>query len=91
MMSQEQENHWRSLFENWPNSIPKQGMLVTNFGETITFVNFLISPGILMIERDKPDSYGARKVMLVYEAISAIKIASPMELGRFTVMGFQAS
>jgi hypothetical protein len=81
---------WRNLFENWPQSIPRQGMLVTNFQETIPFVNYMISGGILLIERDKPDTTGARKVMITYESISAVKIAAPIELARFQVMGFQA-
>ena len=81
---------WRSLFENWPESIPREGIVVTIHGENITFVNYLISGGVLLLERDKPDTSGARKVMIAYEAISAVKITSPMELGRFQVMGFQA-
>ncbi|MBW3542525.1 MAG: hypothetical protein KY476_19860 [Planctomycetes bacterium] len=81
---------WRSLFENWPQAVPRQGLLVTNFGEQISFVDFLVSPAILLVERDKPDSYGARKVMVQFEAVSAVKITSPMELARFQVMGFQA-
>lgn len=81
---------WRSLFETWPESIPKSGMLITNTQESIPFVNFLISGGILLLERDKPDSLGARKVMVAYSAISAVKIASTLELARFQVMGFQA-
>ncbi len=81
---------WRSLFENWPQSIPRQGILVTTFQETIPFINFLVSGSILLVERDKPDTVGARKVMIAYEAISAIKIPSPMELARFQVMGFQS-
>jgi hypothetical protein len=81
---------WKSLFESWPQTIPKQGMLVTSYNETIPFSNFLISGGILLVERDVPDSQGARKVMITYSAISAVKIASPMELGRFQVLGFQA-
>lgn len=81
---------WRSLFENWPQTLPRQGLLVTNFQEQIPFTDFLISGGILLVERDKPDSYGARKVMVAYEAISAVKITSPMELARFQVLGFQS-
>ncbi len=80
---------WRTLFENWPESIPRQGLVVTSFGEQIPFIDFLISGGILLIERDKPDSHGARKVMIAYDAICAIKIPSPMELARFQVLGFQ--
>ncbi len=80
---------WRTLFENWPESIPREGIVTTMQGETIPFVNYLISGGILLLERDKPDTFGARKVMVVYEAIASVKITSPMELARFQVMGFQ--
>jgi hypothetical protein len=78
---------WRALFENWPESVPRDGLLVTNFQEQIPFVNFMISGGILLVERDKPDSYGARKVMIAYDAI---KFTNTLELARFQVMGFQA-
>jgi hypothetical protein len=91
-MGQSMENaeSWRALFENWPESIPREGILVTTFGEQIVFTGFLISSGILLVERDKPDAVGARKVMVAYGAIAALKIASPMELARFRVMGFQS-
>lgn len=81
---------WKSLFETWPQAVPRQGMVVTSYNETIPFVNFLVSGGIVLLERDKPDTLGARKVMVAYSAIEAVKIASPMELARFQVMGFQA-
>ncbi len=81
---------WRNLFESWPESIPRKGLVVTMQGETIPFVGYMVSGGILLLERDKPDSHGARKVMLVYDAIASVKITSPMELARFQVMGFQA-
>lgn len=80
---------WRSLFENWPESIPRRGMLITSFQESIPFIGFLVSGSILLLERDKPDSLGARKVMVAYSAISAIKITDVIEMARFQVMGFQ--
>ena len=80
---------WRSILENWPEVIPKQGIIVTNYQESIPFQNFLLSTGVVLLERDKPDSLGARKVMLSYEAISAIKLTDTMELARYQVMGFQ--
>ncbi len=86
----ENSESWRSLFENWPEAIPRQGMIVTSFQETISFVNFMVSGGILLVERDKPDSYGARKVFVAYEGISALKLTSTQELARFQVMGFQS-
>jgi hypothetical protein len=81
---------WRSLFENWPETIPREGMIVTSLQETIPFVNFLVSGGILLVERDKPDTYGSRKVFVGYDAINALKLTTPMELARFQVMGFQS-
>ena len=80
---------WRSIFENWPEAIPKQGIVVTTYQESIPFKNFLLSSGVVLLERDKPDSLGARKVMLSYEAICAIKMTDTMELARYQVMGFQ--
>ncbi len=65
-------------------------MLVTTFNEHVPFNGFLISGGILLVERDKPDTYGSRKVMVSYSAIQAVKLTSTMEIGRFQVMGFQA-
>ena len=80
---------WRSLFENWPEAIPREGQLVTTFQEVIPFRDFRISGGILLLERDKPDSIGARKVMIGYDAIAAVKLTSTLELERFQVLGFQ--
>ena len=81
---------WRTLFENWPETLPKEGLLITTFQETIPFVDFLISGGILLLQRDRPDTHGARKVMISYDAISAAKLTSPDELTRYQVLGFQA-
>ena len=84
------ETSWKGLFENWPETIERKGLITTTFDEQIPFVNFMISGNILLLERDKPDSFGARKVMVIYDAIAAVKITSPIELARFQVMGFQA-
>ena len=83
--------HWKALFENWPESIPQQGILVTSHGDSVPFISFLLSTGIVLLERDKPDASGARKVMISYGAISAIKLTSTFEMSRFGVMGFQPS
>ena len=80
---------WRALFENWPEAIPRSGLLVTTFQETIPFVNFMVSGGAVLIERDKPDGVGARKVIVAYTAIAAVKLPHTLELARFQVLGFQ--
>ena len=81
--------YWRSLFENWPSTVARRGLVITTFNESIPFVNYLISGGIVLLDRDKPDSLGARKVMLAYDAIAAIKITDVVELANFQALGFQ--
>lgn len=82
-------NSWKVIFEGWPKAIERRGSVVTSFGEAIPFVNFLISGSLLLLERDKPDQYGTRKVILPYDQIVAIRLPSVEELPRFQVMGFQ--
>jgi len=81
--------YWRAMFENWPSSVPRRGLLITMFGESIPFVSYMMSGGILLLERDKPDSLNARKVMIAYDAIAAIKITDVVELANFQALGFQ--
>ena len=82
---------WSQLFENWPDSIPREGLVVTSYQETIPFRNFMISGSLLLLERESPDSQGARKVILGYDGIVAVKITSPIEMVRLQVLGFQVS
>lgn len=80
---------WRNVFQHWPGSLAKEGLLVTNFGEQIQFVNFLVSGTAILLERDKPDTVGARKVVVDYGAISALKLNDPSDIARYQVLGFQ--
>lgn len=80
---------WQSLFENWPPTFAKEGIIITTQPDTIPFVSFMISEGLLLLERDKPDSQGARKVVLSYEAIAGLKITSTAPFEEFTGLGFR--
>jgi hypothetical protein len=81
--------HWIQVFRNWPSGYPRQGMIVTSFQETIPFSNFMVSDGILLVERDKPDAVGARKAMIAMSTIVAIKLTDTFELSRFKAFGFE--
>lgn len=80
---------WKSMFENWPDAIERKGMVVMVSGEAIPFQAFMISGGLLLLERDSPDQFGTRKVILSYEQICAVRLPTAIELARFQVMGFQ--
>lgn len=62
---------------------------MTTNGESIPFKDFLISGRLLLLDRSSPDVSGAGRVMLIYEAIAAVKLATPGELSQFQAMGFQ--
>ncbi len=83
--------YWQSLFEGWPASFPTQGIVVTTYDESIPFVNFMIGEGMLVLERDRPDSSNARKVILSYANIAAVKITETFDLVRFQELGFRST
>ena len=78
---------WHKLFANWPQSVPREGMVVT-VTDTIPFINFLVSEGLVLLERDRPDALGARKVMVPYGSIIVVKLTSPAELSTYRPLGF---
>jgi hypothetical protein len=80
---------WRHIFKSWPAGYPKSGLVITVFQETIPFVNFMLSESILLLERDKPDAQGARKTMVSFAAISALKLTDVFELSKFKAFGFE--
>ena len=80
---------WHHIFKSWPAGYPRSGILVTTFQETIPFSNFMLSEGILLLERDKPDAQGARKAMVAFGAISCLKLMDVFELSKFKAFGFE--
>jgi hypothetical protein len=80
---------WQYLFENWPEQLPRTGQIVTAYADTIKFIDFLLTDGIVFVERDRPDATGARKVMIAYDAIQAVKLESAVELEKFKILGFR--
>lgn len=85
----ESAESWRSLFENWPEAIERNGTVISKFGETVPFVNFLLSGGLVLLERAMPDTLGARKAVMGYDTIAVVKLNSAAPLAKFQAMGFQ--
>lgn len=79
----------QKLFAEWPVSIPRTGVLVTSFGETVPFKEFMTCGDLLLLERPVPDIAGARRVILEYKDIAALKIVDAIEMSRFTAFGFR--
>ena len=81
---------WRMLFENWPQTIARKGMLLSKQNENIPFVDFLISNQLLLVDRGTPDAHGSRKVVIPMEQIAALKFAGTQPMADFQTLGFQA-
>lgn len=79
----------RRILAEWPASIPRSGLMLTSFNESIPFCNFMLCGDLILVERKTPDAAGGRRVIMGVDCIQAIKILDAIEMPRFTAMGFQ--
>lgn len=82
---------WRHCFQNWPKDVPPKGVVVTTLNEQIPFEGFLFSDALLLLERKTPDTSGARKVILSYESIAAVKLVDVMRSRAWESLGFSGT
>jgi hypothetical protein len=82
---------WKDVFTRWPAEMPRRGVLVATFGEQITFSSFAPSQAFLLIERQSPDTTGARTVILPYDNILGLKIVDVPKGKGFQSLGFEVS
>ncbi|MEX0643263.1 MAG: hypothetical protein WD468_11210 [Pirellulales bacterium] len=80
---------WRRLFQAWPASLLQRGVLVTNFSEQVAFSAFWVAEDMLLIERQTPDTVGARKLIIGYDAILAVKLTEVLKPSALAPMGFK--
>lgn len=80
---------WKQLFLRWPDTIPKQGIVVTNLNDIVTFCTFQVSELAVLLERDRPDTMGARSVIVPWEEIATVKLTAPIDPVLFQGMGFR--
>ncbi len=80
---------WRNVFASWPPTLPRTGLLVLAGQETVPFVDFLLGESFVVVERDKPDAQGARKLIVALAAITAVKLTTAEELS--SLQGFTAT
>lgn len=79
---------WRAFLAAWPDGASQMGVVVTTMGEQIPFTAFVVSDNVVLFERPAPDTVGARKVILPYSKIDAIKITEPIDIDVFVSAGF---
>ena len=82
-------NDMARIFAHWPAAIPRSGTVVTAFGESIPFNEYLLTNELVLLLRPQPDAQGTRRVIMKLADIVAIRIAEAVDPARFTAMGFQ--
>jgi hypothetical protein len=85
----EDAQHWKDFFRAWPATIDRRGAIVTTFGEQIPFDSFMTGDRLLFLDRSVPDTIGARKIVLPYHNIAALKLTEVVKNKLFIPMGFE--
>ena len=86
-----QRSDFHRILSEWPVSIARKGIMITSYGESVPFTDFMLSGTLALVDRGAPDTTGARRVIIAIDSITVIKITDPIEMDRFTAMGFQAN
>jgi hypothetical protein len=79
---------WQRYFQNWPKEIAPRGIVVTSFDEQVPFDGFLTTDTMLLLQRKTPDNAGARKVLLAYDEVVAVKFVDVVRSKAFEMAGF---
>jgi hypothetical protein len=80
---------WKDFFNQWPAEMNRRGIIVTSFGEQIPFSAFWTNANYLLMERQTPDSLGARTIALDFQQIAALKIVDVLKSKAIQALGFE--
>lgn len=80
--------NWRALFVEWPDNLPKRGVILSTLNEAMPFKSFMLRGEVLLLERANPDALGSRFIMLTFDAINSVKFTDPLGEKDFTQAGF---
>ena len=83
--------NWKSMFVNWPQGFPQQGIVLTNLNEAMPFKNFWVKEDFLLLERSVPDALGGRFLLLGFDIINSVKITTPLTVDVVLTAGFEES
>lgn len=82
-------NNWKAFLEEWPESFPRQGIIVSCLNEAMPFKNFWTKGETLLLERPVPDALGGRFLLIDFEIINSIKITAPLTADMVSNAGFE--
>jgi len=79
---------WKSTFVNWPEGIPRQGVVLSVLNEIMPFKNFWIRGEMVLLERKNPDTSGARFILVSFERIDSVRFIDPLSEQTIAAAGF---
>ena len=62
---------------------------MASFGEQIPFDSFMPGDSLLIVDRSVPDTIGARKIVIPYSNIEAVKFTDVVKNKAFIAQGFE--
>ncbi len=82
---------WKAWFREWPEKMPRQGVLITIQGDQIPFQGFLAGGEMVLLQRTAPDTVGTRQVLLPYQRIDSLKLINVVDPKIFAKIGFEGA
>lgn len=81
---------WHNTFKNWPAHFKRKGVVAPiGGGESIPFVDFVMTDNVVVLERATPDNSGARRVAIPFSVIETLKYTEPLKTEQFLEAGYK--
>jgi hypothetical protein len=80
---------WHAFLCHWPAEVPRRGIVITLWSEQIPFVGFYLGADLICLERQTPDSYGGRSIVLSFSQIAGIKYTDVVKTKTLESLGFE--
>ncbi len=79
---------WQAFFQEWPESIPRRGIVTNALNEANPFKGFMLKGTMVLLERTNPDAMGGRFILMSFASIDSVKLIDPLKESDATAAGF---
>lgn len=83
-------NSMQQLLAEWPAAIERKGTIITSWGDSVPFVDYMLNGDLLLLIRSQPDAHGTRRLIMNLKDVNGIRIVEAIDPTRFQAMGFQS-
>lgn len=83
-------NAMQQLFAEWPAAIERKGTVITSWGDSVPFVDYMVNGEMLLLIRSQPDAHGTRRLIMRIDDVQGVRILEALDPLKFQAMGFQS-